>query len=379
MKFIVDRFLLLPIGAAIALIWANTAGESYFRFAHALAFPVNEIGMALFLGLLAQETFDALLPGGVLHRCRRWSVPLIAAAGGVAGSVLTYLAYVHVEYELVLVQAWPVACAIDMAVAYYVVRWLLPKSVAIPFVLVLAVATNAFGLLVVSLRAGVVDMHPAGPLLILAAVAGAALLKNRGVRSNWLLIGVCGTASWAGFHLAGLHPALAIIPIVPFLPHEARRNIFADPPDDDAVHHFEHQWNGLVQAVLFLFGLVNAGVLLQGQDTGTWAILTAAVIGRPVGILAGVAVAHWAGLPLPGRMGWRELIVVALATSSGFTFALFFASGFLPVGAVLTQVKYGALLSVLGAVAAFVAARLLLSRRESPASRTRLFASQGRY
>ena len=66
-RFVMDRFLLLPLGAAIAIVWANTASESYFRFAHALAFPVNEIGMALFLGLIAQETFEAIMPGGALH------------------------------------------------------------------------------------------------------------------------------------------------------------------------------------------------------------------------------------------------------------------------------------------------------------------------
>ncbi len=78
--------------------------------------------------------------------------------------------------------------------------------------------------------------------------------------------------------LDGLHPALALVPIVPFLPHEPRRrDLVRRPPDDDAVHHAEHEWNGVVQVVLFLFGLVNAGVILRGYDTGTWAVLTAAL------------------------------------------------------------------------------------------------------
>ena len=47
---------------------------------------------------------------------------------------------------------------------------------------------------------------------------------------------------------SGLHPAFALVPIVPFLPHEPRRlDLFADPPDDDATHHFEHEWHPLVQ------------------------------------------------------------------------------------------------------------------------------------
>jgi hypothetical protein len=30
LTFVVDHFLLLPIGVLVALVWANTAGESYF-------------------------------------------------------------------------------------------------------------------------------------------------------------------------------------------------------------------------------------------------------------------------------------------------------------------------------------------------------------
>ena len=46
-RFVVDHYLLVPIGGALALIWANTYDESYFRFASACAFAVNESGMAL--------------------------------------------------------------------------------------------------------------------------------------------------------------------------------------------------------------------------------------------------------------------------------------------------------------------------------------------
>ena len=45
-------FLLLPIGAFVAFLWANTAPEDYFRFAQLLAFPVNAIAMVFFFGLL---------------------------------------------------------------------------------------------------------------------------------------------------------------------------------------------------------------------------------------------------------------------------------------------------------------------------------------
>ena len=47
LAFVADRFLLLPIGVLMALVWANTAGESYFRFAHDLRFPVYASGCCL--------------------------------------------------------------------------------------------------------------------------------------------------------------------------------------------------------------------------------------------------------------------------------------------------------------------------------------------
>ena len=151
-----------------------------------------------------------------------------------------------------------------------------------------------------------------------------------------------------------------MLPIVPFLPHEPRRqNPFAQPPDDDAVHHFEHEWNYLAQVVLFLFGLVNAGVVLRSYDTGTWAIMLGALVGRPLGVLAGVGLAIAVGLHAPPRLGWRDLVVAALATSSGFTFALFFATGLIPPGPVLAQIKLGALATVIGGPITFGAAWLL--------------------
>jgi NhaA family Na+:H+ antiporter len=122
LRFIFDRYLLLPLGATIALVWANTDPERYFTLAHRLAFPVNEMGMALFLGLITQEIVEAVMPGGALHGWRRYTMPLIGAAGGLMGAAATFLAFVYWKQEAVLVQGWPVAGAIDLAAGYYVPR-----------------------------------------------------------------------------------------------------------------------------------------------------------------------------------------------------------------------------------------------------------------
>jgi NhaA family Na+:H+ antiporter len=355
-----DRFLLLPIGALIALVWANTAPVSYFTLSQRLAFAVNEVGMAFFFALMAQEIAEAVMRGGALHSWRRWMLPIIAAIGGIAGAVTVYLGYVYLHYEYSLTAAWPIACAVDAAATYYMLRMILPHNSAVPFALLLAIVTDAIGLVIVAPRHLVLEARVGGAALIILAFGLAAALRAMKVRAFWPYLFVCGALSWLAFSWEGLHPAFALIPIVPFLPHEPRHtDLFADPPDDDAVHHSEHEWHLIVQPVLFLFGLVNAGVVLKDYDTGSWAMLSAQLIGRPAGILLAVGLALSAGLHLPGHMSWRELLVVAFATSTGFSVALFLATGVLATGPVLAQAKIGVLASAAGLGIALLAARVL--------------------
>ncbi len=114
-----------------------------------------------------------------------------------------------------------------------------------------------------------------------------------------------------------------------------------------------------MQVIAFLFGLVNAGVLLRGFGTGTWALLTASLVGRPVGILAAVGVAVAGGLRLPRQIGWRELIVIAIAASPSLAFGLFFASAVFPNGPLLIETRIAAISTAAVAVLALAAARLL--------------------
>ena len=367
-----DRFLLLPLGAAIALLWANLEPEGYFRFAHALAFPVNEIAMAFFLALIAQELYEALMRGGALHTWQHRALPMIAAAGGLVGSVVTFQFHIAVAHQQMLSAAWPVVAAVDIAAGYYVLRLIYPRrSAPVSFLLLLAVVTNAIAMAVVVLLAPDFELHEMGFGLLLVALISAALLRRRGVKVFWPYWLVSGTLSWLALFWMGIHPALALIPIVPVLPHDRRaRDVFADrPDDDDPIHHAEHEWNGVAQLALFLFGLVNAGVIVSHFDTGTWAVLVAALLGRPVGIIAAVALGLAAGLHLPRRMTWFDVTVIAVATTSGFTFALFLGAAALPIGAVADQVKLGALLTAIGAAVTIWVAWVCTVGRFAPAAK----------
>jgi Na+/H+ antiporter NhaA len=88
-------------------------------------------------------------------------------------------------------------------------------------------------------------------------------------------------------------------------------------------------------------------------------VMIAALAGRPVGMLIAIAMALGAGLTTPRTIRWRELVVMAVATSAGFTMALFAATAVFPLGPVLAEVKLGALLTAAGSAIALALARIL--------------------
>ena len=177
----------------------------------------------------------------------------------------------------------------------------------------------------------------------------------------WYLLGP-GVLSWWALYLSGVHPALALMPIVPFMPHAQRDvGLFAEaaPQTHDTLTMFERWWGRPVEGILFLFGLVNAGVPMHGFEVGAWAVPVAALVGRPIGILLASALAVGAGLHFPKHLGWSGIAVIGCISSIGLAMALFFASATIATGPLLQELKGGSLLTAFGAVVALVAARLL--------------------
>ncbi|HEU4935582.1 MAG TPA: Na+/H+ antiporter NhaA [Vicinamibacterales bacterium] len=358
---LVDSFFLLPIGVLIALVWANTAGLSYFRFAHALRFIVNDIGMVFFVGLVTEEALEAVMPGGALYRWRRTLLPIVAAAGSVLGATAIYVLYLRERSEFMLLEGWPVAAAQDVALAYFIAKAIFrERRGPVGFLLVMAIVSDAIAI------ASIVFWYPTNAqafgvaigLMAMAIVLAAALRAAR-VDKIWLYLVTSGTLSWIACYWSGIQPALALVPVVPFLPHRSRNVGLSAEAQRATPRRFEHIFKYTVQVVLLFYGLVNGGVVIGGEMPGAWAVLLAALVGRPAGVLISIGLAMAAGLRLPLRLGWRELIVMSLAASAGFTFALFFAASVIPAGPLLNELKLGALSTAMSAVLAFAAARLL--------------------
>jgi NhaA family Na+:H+ antiporter len=357
--FILEYLLALPIGCAAALAWANTFSESYYRFAHATAFVVNDIGMAFFFALITKEVTEATLPGGALHPWRRAALPVAAAVGSVIVSVAIYIAVLDNLGEHMLKSGWVAAVAIDIPGTYVVARLIFGRHPAVPFLLLLAISADAIPAAIAVLNP-VGGAHPVVGLALMAAALGALSPCGEARQSFWLYLLGPGLISWWALFLGGVHPALALVPIVPFFPHGRRdRGLMVEPLPQahDTLTLFERWWELPVEGVLLLFGLANAGVPLHGLEEGLWAIPIAALDG--LGIVAAAGVAIVAGLHLPLRVGWRELVVVGCAATIGLVFALFFAVAVMPLGVLLLQLKLGALVTIAGSALAFAAAWLL--------------------
>ncbi len=361
--YAIEHSLVLPLGALIALAWANLSYASYARLSHALEFPVNGIGMVFFFALATKEVVEATAPGGALHTWPRAALPGVAAVGGMAAPALIYVLFVRVAGLPELVRGWAIPCATDIAFSFLVAKAIFKRHPAIPFLLLLAIADDALGLVILALFYPVAELHlAAGASMMTAALLAAYVLRRNRVQSYWPYLVAAGTLSWAALFWGGLHPALALVPIVPFMPHAARdAGLFVEAPPSahDTLSQFERAWKYPVQATLFLFGLTNAGVPLAQYGTGTWAVLTAILVGKPLGIGAAVVLALAAGLKLPKHVDWRDMAVVGCAAGLGFTVALFFATAAFPAGRALDESKLGALFSVSSAGVAFAVAALL--------------------
>ncbi len=362
--FVIDNSLLLIAGTLAALLWANLDHDSYAALTHPLHFAVNDIGMVFFFALATKEIVEATLPGGPLSSPREAGVPLLAAAGGMIFPAGIYVVLGTLQGQPEYMPGWAIPCATDIAFSYLAARMIFPQGhPGITFLLLLAIADDALGLILLAI------FYPSGPLSIvnfaafmIPAVAVALLLKRQRVLNFWPYVILAGGLSWCGLYFGGVHPALALVPILPFMPHAKRDLGLFDAREaelPDTMNRFEHWWKVPVQVILFFFGLVNAGVTLSSVGPPTWMVLSGLLLGKPMGILLFTFLAVKVGLRAPGGLTYLHTLVVGMAAAIGFTVALFFATAAFPPGIILDEAKMGALMSFIAAPLAIIVGRLV--------------------
>lgn len=366
----------LLAGVVAALVAANVAPAWYHGLVHespfegkllghplTITFAVNDLFMVLFFGLAAKEIVVALRPGGSLHPARRAANPIIASLGGVVAPAAVYVALIHGLFQNVpdhdvLMGAWAIPTATDIALVWLVARAVFGNThPAVDFLLLLAIVDDLIGIGIIAIvyPGETTAAGPAGWLVILSGICVAWILRRAGVRS-WLPYVLGATPIvWVGLLLTPLHPSLALVPVVPFLP-EGSRNNRADGHGTTA--QFERAIKPVVDHGLFFFGFANAGVQLGDVMFVTWVVFAALVLGKTAGIgLCSLGAA-------PAGMGSRDVFVVGLLASIGLTIALFITGRAFPLESPYQgAARMGALFSLGVAGAAIAWARVNRSSR----------------
>ena len=408
-NFVTNYSLLLISGALLALVWANVDAASYHHFVeftlwdhapigHAhydangmvehrtltLHYLVNDVLMAFFFAIAAKEVWEAVILKNGSLRGKKAATPLFATAGGMLGPIAVYLGLAMVMGSDVfdaVKSGWAIPTATDIAFSYLVGRMVFGAGhPAVRFLLLLAIADDAAGLVILAIFYPSGALAPHWLLLSLGAAVAVFLLANwlpryldRGKQerpnSTWMReklgfwpYALAACFSWFGFQEAGIHPALGLLPIVPTIPHADRAfGIFSEAESHltDLLNHIEHLLKHPVEIVLFFFGLLNAGVEFSAISEPTWLVLMGLIVGKPVGILIfGVIGAHVLRLGLPAGMRTIDLLVVGCVAAIGFTVSLFVASVAFDAGPVQDAAKMGALFSF-GAAAISIFAGIL--------------------
>ncbi len=426
-NFVTNYSLLLILGALLALIWANIDAHSYHylveyplwfndwvgtdaykwtkSYGHeygvetvgdvsrvlSMHYLVNDVLMALFFAIAAKEVWEAVILQSGSLRGRKAATPLFATAGGMFGPIAVYLGLAAIlgseTYDAVK-NGWAIPTATDIAFSYLVGRIVFGAGhPAVRFLLLLAIADDAAGLIILAIFYPSGDLAPAWLLLSLGASVGVFLIFNwlprrldRGDQlrpnSTWMRQKLsfwpylaAAVLSWYGFQESGLHPALGLLPVVPAIPHADRAfGIFAEAEQylNDLLNHIEHMLKHPVEVILFFFGLMNAGVEFSSIGAPTWLVLLGLIVGKPVGILIfGWVAARPLGLGLPSGMRIVDLFVIGCVAAIGFTVSLFIASVAFESGPVQEAAKMGALFSFGAAILSILAGKLTAVEKQT--------------
>ena len=265
LSFLTEYSLLLIIGALIALFWANINYESYHHFVEypiwddgfvghghyddeghfhrtlTLHYLVNDLLMAFFFAVAGKEVWEAVaLKSGPL-RGKKALTPLVATSGGMFGPIAVYLGLAYFmgsDTYTAVANGWAIPTATDIAFSYLVGRIIFGAGhPAVRFLLLLAIADDAAGLIILAIFYPSSELQP---IFILYAAIAAFLVyilanwlprkldgddpknpvstKVRKIFSFWPYA-FGGVITWLCFQESGIHPALGLLFMVPVIPH----------------------------------------------------------------------------------------------------------------------------------------------------------------
>jgi Na+/H+ antiporter NhaA len=359
----------LLCAAVAALLWANSPWSGSYEsvwttklsirlgdagISQDLRHWVNEGLMTFFflvLGLEAKRELDM----GQLRERRRITIPLTAAAGGMALPVLIYLAFNAGGSGA---DGWGAAMSTDTAFALGVLALLAPGGTRLRVrLLTLAIFDDLMALLVI---ATVYTDDVAFVPLAIAVGLFCVLLALRYAPISWRgqAAVILGVAIWVALFESGIDPVITGLAVglvtsayppartdlervteltrsfreqpTPELARSAQLGVASAISANERLQYRLHPWTSFV--IVPLFALANAGIELDGQLLGdavtspvTLGILFGYVVGKPLGILGGAWLASRLGRMRPA-LSWPTIAGGGAVAGIGFTISLLISS-----------------------------------------------------
>ena len=355
-----------PIGPAFEAVWHTSTGVA--MGAHGMALPivqwVNDGLLTLFFLVVGLEIKREFTVGRLATR-RAAALPAAAAIGGMIAPALIYLALVPAGPWRI---GWGVPIATDTAFAVALIV-MLGSRVPVELRVFLTAAAIVDDLVSIAVVAVFYTEHVYVPYLVGAIiVTGALMALNKAHIYRPLPYVAFGLVLWFLLHEAGVHATLAgviLALVTPTRPPANLRALMAHAdtviraqfrllgdevmrhgPSENALRALDRihariespasrmlrtiePWSSYL--VLPLFAFANAGVAwsaeaFAGHGGLMLAIFAALVIGKPIGLVGGAALAVRLGLAVkPAAYSWGQMIGVGMLAGIGFTMSLFIA------------------------------------------------------
>jgi NhaA family Na+:H+ antiporter len=335
--------ILLMVGAAVALLWANSPAAGAYQALRDTRIGPASLHLDLTLGTWAADGLLAIFffvvglelkrefVAGDLRDPRRAALPVAAAVGGMAVPAALFVLF-NLGADEGALRGWAVPTATDIAFALAVLAVIsthLPAGLR-TFLLTLAVVDDLLAIAIIAFFY-TEELSPTPLLLALLPLAVFGFLVQKRIRSWWLLLPLA-VITWVLMHESGVHATVAGVLLaftVPVLRSEAAGGPDAGP---GLAEHFEHRIRPISAGFAVpVFAFFSAGVTVGGLSGLGAALSDSVAIGIAVGLVAGKAVgitgatwllARFTRAQLDEDLGWLDVFGLALLGGIGFTVSL---------------------------------------------------------
>lgn len=313
-------------GALLALVWSALSASSYHRVVTATWFHDHALSahsvvldgvMTFFFAAVGLE-LSYELRSNMRHHLRAALAPLLGAVGGMGATAGGSVLLGEVVHSSALRRGWGVPMATDIAFTLGVLALAgsrVPTALRV-FLLTLAIADDVLSVAILSVT-GVAHLRVGG-LIAIVVLTGVGIGAGRRFPAVTVFT-MMSVPMWLAFEWAGVEPALSGVVVGLVVPVAANSRLETTMT----------RWSNAVSLPFFALvacGVTWASLSLSGASGKViYGTVAVRLVGKVLGIGAGVALAAALGVRRDPSLTAPILFGATLLCAIGFTVPLLFA------------------------------------------------------